>query len=296
MNIHQHFPPSPWEVFLVLRHMDFGQRIEWYEEKKEGDACRLSDYLKHAAFEHKFWLQVLADHSRFIHDSLYPSQKEDIEKAADFIKRFDQLLQQAKTLNDSHAIAFAETVEEAVKQLKAFKLSIIKRHLTGEMKIHLTPSFLNHMVNELEEYERVLAFLKKGEVPPIFHELHHHLLWLLDATGHAGAINDRMDAVEKRLKEKSAAFTKHFEEFYMKALELTGFLRTNLDKFPAMKRFNRQVRVEMGLFKTFLKELEEMELSAEVLDIFTVSMADHMLREEQYYLTKLAQSAARSGN
>lgn len=252
--------------------------------------------MKTAVFEHQFWLQVLADHSRFIHDSLYPSQKEDIEKATDFIQRFDQLLKQAKMLDDKTAVSFSETVEAAVKQLKAFKLSIIRRHLTGEMKIHLTPSFINHMVNELEEYERVLSYLKQGKVPPIFHELHHHLLWLLDASGHAGAINDRMDAVEKRLKEKSSAFTKHFEQFYMKALELTGFLRTNLDKFPALKRFNREVKVEMGLFKTFLRELEEMELSSEVLDIFTVSMADHMLREEQYYLIKLAQSAEQSGN
>ncbi|WP_413368332.1 DUF2935 domain-containing protein [Lysinibacillus sp. 3P01SB] len=256
----------------------------------------MSDYLKTAVFEHQFWLQVLADHSRFIHDSLYPSQKEDIAKANEFIQRFDQLLKQAKMLDDKTAVSFSETVEGAVKQLKSFKLSIIRRHLTSEMKIHLTPSFLNHMVNELEEYERVLVYLKQGKIPPIFHELHHHLLWLLDASGHAGAINDRMDAVEKRLKEKSATFTKHFDQFYMKALELTGFLRTNLDKFPALKRFNREVKVEMGLFKTFLRELEEMELSSEVLDIFTVSMADHMLREEQYYLIKLAQSAERSGN
>ena len=46
----------------------------------------------------------------------------------------------------------------------------------------------------------------------------------------------------------------------------------------------------MGLFKTFLNELEEMELSAEVLGTFTASMADHMAREEQYYLMKLAES------
>ncbi|KGR87387.1 hypothetical protein CD32_03555 [Lysinibacillus odysseyi 34hs-1 = NBRC 100172] len=256
----------------------------------------MSNYLKTAMFEHQFWLQVLADHSRFIHDSLYPSQKEDIAKADGFIKHFDQLLKQVKTLDDQTAVTFSEAVETEVKQLKEFKLSIIRRHLTGEMKIHLTPSFINHMVNELEEYERVLSYLNQGKTPPIFHELHHHLLWLLDASGHAGAINDRMDAVEKRLKEKSAAFTKHFEQFYLKALELTGFLRTNLDKFPALKRFNREVKVEMGLFKTFLRELEEMELSSEVLDIFTVSMADHMLREEQYYLIKLAQSAERSGN
>lgn len=167
--------------------------------------------------------------------------------------------------------------------------------MTGNIGIHLTPTFVNHMVNELEEYQNVLSYLKKGEVPPIFHELHHHLVWLLDALGHAGAINDELDGVEKRLKEKSNTFTKHFEQFYLKAVELTGYLRTNMHSFPALTRFNKDVSIEMTLFKTFLRELEEMELSAEVLGTFTASMADHMWREEQYYLTKLAQASGEVG-
>lgn len=257
---------------------------------KKGDEISLVNNLNSAVFEHQFWLQVLGDHSRFIHDSLYPSEKEDIAKAASFIKHFDQLLSQVSSLNESNAILFANTVEESAKQLRSFKLSIIKRHLTSEMKIHLTPTFLNHMVNELEEYLLVLSYLKQGKSPPIFHELHHHLIWLLDASGHAGAINDRLDGVEKRLKEKSSTFTKHFEQYYLKSVELTGYLRTNIKKFPALNKFNHDVEVEMCLFKTFLNELEEMDLSAEVLGTFTASMADHMAREEQYYLMKLAES------
>ncbi|WP_077303111.1 DUF2935 domain-containing protein [Virgibacillus pantothenticus] len=250
----------------------------------------MANYLKSAMFEHEFWLQVLEDHARFIHDSLYPSEKKDIEKATYFIQHFNQLLIKAKSLNETNAIAFANNVENMVEQLRAFKLSIIKRQLSGDIGIHLTPTFLNHMVNELEEYQLVLSYLKEGKVPPIFHELHHHLIWLLDASGHAGAIDSRMDGVEKRLKEKSQAFNKHFDQFYLKAVELTGYLRANVQTFPALNRFTDDVELEMELFKTFLNELEEMELSAEVLGTFTASMADHMAREERYYLMKLAES------
>nr|WP_106780289.1 DUF2935 domain-containing protein [Lysinibacillus timonensis] len=250
----------------------------------------MDEYLNSARFEHQFWLQILGDHSRFIHDSLYPSEKSDIAKAASFIQQFDRLLSQVNALNGSNIIYFTTRSEDAAKQLRAFKLSLIERHLIGQMKIHLSPTFINHMVNELEEYLHVLSYLKQGKAPPIFHELHHHLIWLIDASGHAGAINDRLDGVEKRLKEKSGAFTKHFDQFYLKAVELTGYLRTNIKKFPALKKFNHDVEVEMSLFKAFLNELEEMELSAEVLGTFTASMADHMAREEQYYLTKLAES------
>lgn len=250
----------------------------------------MSLFFESAVFEHRFWLRILGDHSRFIHDSLYPSEKEDIAKAAQFIQIFEQLLGSVETQNESTMIPFTNQVENHVNQLKSFKLSIIRRHITGDMKIHLTPSFINHMVNELEEYQRIIGFVGAGKIPPIFHELHHHLLWLLDASGHAGAINDRLDGVERRLKEKSHTFTKHFEHFYLKAVELTGFLRTNVHKFPALTKFNKDVEIEMNLFKTFLHELEEMELNAESLGIFSALMADHMAREEQYYLMKLAQS------
>ena len=77
--------------------------------------------------------------------------------------------------------------------------------------------------------------------PPIFHELHYHLVWLLDAAGHAGTISSNMDDVEKRLKEKSEQYKKHFNDFYLKAVEMAGFLRTNLSTFPALEKMNADV-------------------------------------------------------
>ena len=47
----------------------------------------------------------------------------------------------------------------------------------------------------------------------------------------------------------------------------------------------------MTIFQVFLHELEEMELNKETLGTFTALMADHMAREESYYLMKLAETA-----
>jgi hypothetical protein len=44
----------------------------------------------------------------------------------------------------------------------------------------------------------------------------------------------------------------------------------------------------MLLFMEFLKELEEMGLTREILGALMPLMADHMAREECYYLTKLS--------
>ncbi|WP_042147839.1 DUF2935 domain-containing protein [Paucisalibacillus sp. EB02] len=250
----------------------------------------MKDYLSSVSFEHRFWLRVLRDHAQFIHDSLYPSEERDISKARDFMETFEELLEETDYLSNNNVIAFTKKAETATENLREFKLSIIRRQLNGQIGIHLSPTFLNHMVNELEEYVLIIGYLKEGKPAPIFHELHHHLIWLADASGHAGAIHDELDGVEKRLKERSQKFVKHFDQFYLKAIELTGYLRANISSFPALKRFNNDVEVEMNLFRTFLHEIEEMELSDTVLSTFSALMADHMYREECYYLTKLAES------
>jgi hypothetical protein len=242
---------------------------------------------KTARFEHRFWLQILGDHSRFIYESLAPVQKAEIEQAENFIKIFDTLLNQAESAQLTPLTAQAE--KEALK-LREFKLELIRKHLVGKIKIHLSPTFINHMVNELEEYVRILQRLKAGQVPPVYHELHHHLLWLLDAAGHSEGISSNLDGVEKKLKEKSNSFKTNFQDFYLKAVEMAGYLRTNLSTFPALKKFNSDAKLEIKLFQDFLQEIEELRLSKEALGTFAPLMADHMFREECYYLMKLAES------
>ncbi|MCJ7842040.1 DUF2935 domain-containing protein [Lederbergia sp. NSJ-179] len=246
-----------------------------------------TDFQSAARFEHRFWLRVLGEHAQFLHDTLAPNEKEDIKKANEFIQIFEQLLSQ---VNTADLVQLSRKADEEAQKIRAFKLTIIERQLVGGITINLTPSFINHMVNEVEEYLRVLEYLKKSEVPPIFHELHHHLVWLLDAAGHAGAISGNLDRIEKRVKEKSDLYTKHFEEFYLKAVEMASFLKTNLSSFPALDRMNTDVSLEMKLFMGFLEELEEMGLSKEALGSFSALMADHMYREECYYLIKVAEA------
>ncbi|WLD93935.1 DUF2935 domain-containing protein [Alkalihalobacillus sp. AL-G] len=245
-----------------------------------------------AAFENRFWLQILGDHARFILNALTPKETASIRKANDFKKTFDELLNRArKQLSNDQWLQLSREAEKQANNIRNFKLNIIERQLKGTIDIHFTPTFMNHMVNEVEEYIRVLNDLTAGKVPPVYHELHHHQLWLADAAGHAGAINDTMDAVERGIKDKSNEYRILFENFWVKAVEMAGYLRTGLKEFPALKRFNRQVDVELALFKSFLRELEELELSVEVLSSFTPLMADHMAREECYYLLKLAEAS-----
>lgn len=252
----------------------------------------MKSFIQSAKFEHEFWLQILGDHSRFILDSLSVTEADFIKEANYFKNKFDSLLLNARSLHDEGSlILLANEADAEVKKLKQLKLTLIERHLVSKVKIQLSPTFLSHMVNELEEYERILVYLIRGEQPPILHELHHHLLWLQDAFGHAGAIQSEMDATEHKIKKESKEFVQQFQQFYLKAVELTGYLRTSLDTFPALRKMNEDVRLEMEMFQVFLNEIFELEISNEVLGTFPVLMADHMFREESYYLIKLAESA-----
>lgn len=243
-----------------------------------------------ARFEHRFWLQVMGDHARFIRDSLSIREEKEIAHASYFIDRYDTLLQAAQanpvgsTLTDLSATALKLSTK-----FRAFKLHLLRRHIAAKISIMLPPTFINHMVNEIEEYMRILRSLCAGQEPVSQHPVHHHLLWLQDAIGHAATIQSQADPVEQKTADVSLAFRKQFEAYYLKAVELAGYLRTELHEFPALSRFNSNVGVEMGLFTKFLQEIEELRLTDEVLGALAPLLPDHMAREECYYLMKLAE-------
>lgn len=242
-------------------------------------------------FEHRFWLQILGDHARFIFNSLSPKEVNDIEIAQRFIHTFDHLLSIAQNPNaEGRLVELNQQAYHATMELRKFKLDLLRRNLLNQVTIGLPPTFLNHMVNELDEYGRILNALIAGQPVPKYNPLHHDLVWLLDAAGHAGAIASNLDRVERSLLKESVQFEKHFQALYMKAVEMAGYMRTQLKDFPAFRRFHEEINFEMSLFKKFLEELEELELKAEVLDRISPLMPDHMAREECYYLIKLAES------
>ncbi|MFD0713243.1 DUF2935 domain-containing protein [Paenibacillus sp. GCM10027626] len=249
----------------------------------------MRENVQSAMFEHLFWLQILGDHGRFILNALSPKEKGEIQAAQQFIQQFDHLLHQARTEGGKQLQELNNQALQLTTLFRNFKLSLLQKRLTGNITIGMPPTFLNHMLNELEEYLRILDSLVAGKGVPQFDALHHDFLWLPDAAGHATSIASNLDAVEKRLLAKSQQFEQHFQQFYLKSIELAGYMRTHLQDFPAFRRFHIDVDAEMKLFTGFLKEIEEMELSAELLSRISPLMPDHMLREECYYLTKLAQ-------
>jgi len=70
------------------------------------------------------------------------------------------------------------------KEIRDFKLDLLRRHLIGETGIlwKITYGYWTR------------PFLAR---PPAMHPVHYHLLWIPDAAGHTAAIPPDLDPVEK---------------------------------------------------------------------------------------------------
>lgn len=253
----------------------------------------MTNYVQSAQYELRFWLPVLRDHLLFIRTGLSPDETEEINTNAGLLDAWTAVAEDLPGCVDPSAMAgFAGRAQEFTEQVRAYKLHLLRRKLTDQIQFSLTPTFVNHMVNEVDEAQRVLDSLSAGQPPAPVHPLHHDMLWLLDASGHASVLHGMTDPAERTVLEKTSAFTATFDAFYLKAMELAGYLRTRAAYFPALTRLHKDVNLEMNVFRLFLRELEELALSDQLLRGFLPLLPDHMAREECYYLNQLARSGA----
>jgi hypothetical protein len=243
-----------------------------------------------ALFEHRFWLQIMGDHSRFIFYSLAPTESEYILVAQECIILFDRLLEQAhKQLSEVELNELSHKAYDATYRLREFKVELLSMSISSDLKSHLSPSFFNDMLNELEEYLFILNALMNGQ-NPLLHPLHYHMLWLSDAVGHSATLACELDMVEKDLSRRAGEYENTFRELYFKSLILNGFLRTRLEAFPSLDRLGERARDEIVSFMEFLENIRDQRMDKKVLGTIMPLMADHMAREECYYLWKLSQT------
>ena len=235
-------------------------------------------------FEHQFWLRILRDHLTFIGDKLANEYTDEINMA-NTLKR--EAIEKLLRVETGYNVAI-EDVIDLVKRIRQFKVHLLDRHVEeGEFKFGLPPTFINHMINELDQYLRILqTFLKDGIVmrSP---ELNAHELWLLDATGHVSAIMAELDPVEKDMKKRLKKQGKGLNNLLYKTKEFIDYVVRLNDTPDAVERLNKLVINEITAFDRLLTEIYNLRLEKELLGTFSQLLIDHMLREEAYYLMSL---------
>jgi hypothetical protein len=244
--------------------------------------------LENTLHEHRFWLQILGDHSRFIFFSLAPTESTYLSTAQEFIILFDNLLDESrKQLSDTELSCLNQQAYDAAIRLREFKLELLAMSITSDLKSHISSSFFNDMLNELDDYLTILNALMSQQ-NSVFHPIQYHLLWLSDAVGHSATIAAELDMVEKDLINKACRYEVEFSDLYAKALMMNGYLRTKICSFPSLDRLNEQAGLVITSFMEFLEDIRDQRLDNRVLGSLMPLMADHMAREECYYLWKLS--------
>lgn len=251
----------------------------------------MDNYNKGILFEHRFWLQILGDHTRFIINALPCTEVSLVKKTEYFKCLFDKLLNIARNdLQERNLNQLTKSAYNATQELKSFKLYLLSKKIAGKITFNMSPTFLNHMLNELEEYLHVLNCYFNNRTF-LTGPIHYHLLWLPDGSGHASSISASLDMTEKKLIKYSKKFAKTFDNLYLQAIEFKGYMRTGLCKFPALDALNKNSNSEMNCFKEFLENLKLGVLEKKVLGTLAPLVLDHMYREECYYQIKLSQSS-----
>jgi Protein of unknown function (DUF2935). len=237
--------------------------------------------------DNQFWLQALGDHAIIIYESLSPIEVKEIQKAGELITLFNNLLAESRSSISYEFTRFREKVLNAVNDLRAFKLSILKRQLTDHIHIALPTFVLNHMVNEADEYINILG-LYQGDIVPKLNPIHYHLVWLLDAIGHAHIIQSNSSYPFREIVQKADSFANQFGILHNKAMEFSGYMRTGLTHFAAIDELNNDAYEQERLFAEFLVDLELQVTQKKIVIPINILFLDHMYREECYYLLQLS--------
>lgn len=241
-----------------------------------------------AVFQNRFWLKIMSDHMQFILTSISPKEKKEIDMAQSLFGMLEGLLMRSReSLADNQIKQLNQEAYPIVQNVRKFKLHLLKRQLNDHIELDLQPGVINRLISEAEEYLNILASLmKNGDfmIPTI----RLHLLWLMDASGHAGLIMDGINMSYRNLKLRSHDFERDFLILYARAAEIQGFIRTGLKKFPAFEQFNMDVEEALNSFAEFFVLIKSQLQSKRVLGTISTLWLDHMYREGCYYLTELS--------
>lgn len=235
--------------------------------------------------EYQFWTSVLADHARFILDTLQPREERLVQQAGQYHQIFRQLQEAGRGRLTAAELGAAG---RAAQSLIGFKQHLLDQSLESWVGINMAPNLLNHMIQEGEQFLKVLLWLGEGETPPLaIFTLDEHNLWLSDAAGHAAALGAELDPTEQELRREAQRFEDLFRGLHSRAWELWRMLERNPRMVPALRTLNQVAAQHIDLFRRWLEEMAEHLAEARILATAEPLLAEHMVREELYYLEKL---------
>ena len=234
----------------------------------------------------------MRDHTEFILTALSSREIEAINTAKFMQNGFNSIWNEAGSMmrvpEPKAVTGLLNRSKAMVLSMIGFKRALLQRLLKCEIELNLTPTFVNHMINEATEFYRTLCTIQSN-IPfnKTMENIRLHKIWMPDAAGHAANIAAELDAVETELVREAEDFRKIFDNLFIKANELGLMLeRTGLEN-GALRYLNEEVHKAMGKFIVFLEKILRLRQQCKALGVLKPLVPDHMIREERYYLSRL---------
>jgi hypothetical protein len=245
----------------------------------------LSALKNEAVMELDFWLRIMGDHARLIKASLYHGNSNPVMVAENFREIYDRLL--VKLKSDQRELEFCNEILSAVISFREFKRELLGVSLRDNGVTSLSATVYHRMLNELEEFLKVISDLQ-SDAPLYDNILASHLLWISDAAGHAAMLQSYFDEIEYRYRDEAKSFENAFDKMYLAGVAIAGFFRS--DPLTAQPKLDAYTCGNAGLIGEFMEFLQEIQTQAEqnrLTGNISPLIPDHMLREERYYLQKI---------
>lgn len=236
--------------------------------------------------EIEFWSLIMRDHAIFQYSSLSSKEYETQKTAKYFLESYEETYRNIKnnTLEISPSLIISN--KNLLNQFIQFKKMLLTRLMKCDLELAMSPSFLNHMINEALEYEHILSLVEdSSRFNQVLENLRLHKIWLADASGHAKYIMSQVDGIEGYFIEKAQEFMRKFDQLFKKAYELYSIFKRIGFIDDGLKLFNLEVESCLDEFIAFLEEIEKLKLNYQIHTTgnFVPLIPNHMIREERYY-------------
>jgi hypothetical protein len=244
--------------------------------------------------EHRFWVEIMLDHSIFVDEALAPEEGEWISVARQYISSFTELLHRIDRTDPSlptHSEAMVQLSREIYPVANGyfqFEGNLQRLRMENKIVISLTPVYFNGTLLENEEYLRILSYTTNGAQ---HEELPLVLLvdmWLEDQLGHAVLLRNHLDPAEIEFSRRAEQFSQQFQAHIIKNNSIYGYLRFTRPGFPIQQRFAREVAESIIGFYHFARDVIDQFEHTELLSRLTLRFLEHHLPETCYFLKKLA--------
>ena len=229
-----------------------------------------------------FWTYILAEHAMFQANAFSHKEESYIAKAEEFNQIF-------KTYNG--AIASKQSIdlhalENDTISFIGFKKKIIANLLQHKVLINFSPSFINHMVNEADEFLSILRFgtcPDKTETPALYIKT-----WLADASGHASTMAAFIDLAETPTIKRANSFKNMFDKLSKKASEM-NMISENLKTNVNLELLKEEVTETLNEFIQFCITTGKLLDKKQIMSVGTLSsdITNHFINEHQYFMHKI---------